>query len=76
MESEKNKPQIFLYTFFLHVQCCVRVSASNFQVLTRKSGGARAFRKHCPFFAGPVRTCEKVKVLLLSYNVILVTVKS
>ena len=41
--SQKSEASEVLYTFFLHVQCCVRGGASNFQVLTRKGGGARAF---------------------------------
>ena len=35
IEPGKKKVKNFSYTFFLHVQCCVRVSASNFQVLIR-----------------------------------------
>ena len=40
VESEKEMPLDFFIVFFRHVQCCVRVSASNFQILTRKSDGA------------------------------------
>ena len=41
----KNKAiQYFIHFFLLHVQCCIRGSASNFQVLTRKGCDARALR--------------------------------
>ena len=57
IESENKKHQNFSYTFFfLHVQCCVWVSASNFQVLTRKIGDARASGNIVCFLAGPART--------------------
>ena len=49
-----------MYFFFLHVQCCVRVSASNFEVLTRKSGGARAFGSLIRFLAGPARMQSRI----------------
>ena len=39
----------------MNVQYCVRVSASNFQVLTRKSDGARALGNIVRFLAGPAR---------------------
>ena len=40
----------------MNVQCCVRVSASNFQVLTGKSGGVtRALGNIVRFLAGPAR---------------------
>ena len=52
----KNKAlEHFIYFFFVNVQCCVRVSASNFQVLTRKSDGARAVGNIVRFLAGPAR---------------------
>ena len=58
IESEKKKLTIFhAVFFFVNVQCCVRVSASNFQVLTPKSGGARAFGNIVRFLAGPTRIC-------------------
>ena len=41
IESGEKKTQNFHTLFFVHVQCCVRVGASNFQVLTRKSGSAK-----------------------------------
>ena len=41
--------------FFVNVQCCVSVSASNFQVLTRKNDGARALGNIARFLAGPAR---------------------
>ena len=40
----------------MNVQCCVRVSASNFQVLTRNSGGTRAFGNIVRFLAGTARS--------------------
>ena len=56
IESETKKNlAFFIYFFFVNVQCCVRVSASNFQVLTRNSGGARAFGNIVRFMAGPAR---------------------
>ena len=52
----KNKTlEQFIYFFLANVQCCVRVSASNFQVLTRKSDGARALGNIVRFLAGPAR---------------------
>ena len=45
-----------MYFFFVNVQRCVRVSVSYFQVLTRKSGGARALGNIVRFLAGPART--------------------
>ena len=57
--SSRKKTQsiIYIYIYYiLHVQCCVRVSASNFQVLTRKSGGARALGNIARFLAGPARS--------------------
>ena len=45
----------FSYTFFSIVQCCVRVSASNFQGLIRESGGARASGNFIRFLADPAR---------------------
>ena len=41
IESEKKKLNIFHTLFSVNVRC-VRVRASNVQVLTRNSGGARA----------------------------------
>ena len=38
------------------MQICVKFSASNFQVLTRKSGGHRAFGNFVRFSDGPART--------------------
>ena len=55
-ESENKTLECFVYLFFGNVQCCVRVSASNFQVLTRESGGARAFGNIVRFLAGPARS--------------------
>ena len=55
IDSKKKNLQFFIY-FFLHVQCGVRVSASYFQVLQRKSGGAGAFGNNVRFLAGPART--------------------
>ena len=52
---KKKKLRIFHILLFCHVQCCVRVNASNFQVLTRKSGGVRAFGNIVRFLAGPDR---------------------
>ena len=54
--SRKKNPRIFHILFFVNVQCCVRVSASNFQVLTCNSDGARALGNIVRFFAGPART--------------------
>ena len=59
IKSEKKNSiyNIYIYIYYiLHVQCCVRVSASNFQVLTRKSGGARALGNIARFLAGPARS--------------------
>ena len=44
----------------MNVQCCVRVRASNFQVLTRKSGGARVFGSIVRFSASPawIKICN------------------
>ena len=57
IESGIEKTQNCSYTFFVvNWQCCVRVSASNFQVVTRKSGGVRAFVSIVRFLAGPART--------------------
>ena len=54
IESEKDKLRIFRILFFsVNVQCCVRVSAAKFQVLTRNSGGARAFGNIVRFLADP-----------------------
>ena len=53
--SRKKKTRIIHTRFFLVVQFCVRVSASNFQVLIRKSGGARASGNFIPFFGWPAR---------------------
>jgi len=48
--------EFFIYIFLVNVQCCVRVGASNFQVLTRKSGFVtRAFGNIVRFLAGPAR---------------------
>ena len=53
----KNKTlEYLIYFLFVNVQCCVRVSASNFQVLTRKSDGARALGNIVRFLAGPARS--------------------
>ena len=57
IKSEKKNSIYNIYIYYiLHVQCCVRVSASNFQVLTRKSGGARALGNIARFLAGPARS--------------------
>ena len=56
IESKKENLRIFHILFFVNVQCCVRVSASNFQVLTRKSDGAKALGNIVRFLAGPART--------------------
>ena len=57
IESEKDKLRIFRILFFsVNVQCCVRVSAAKFQVLTRNSGGARAFGNIVRLMAGPAST--------------------
>ena len=37
-----KKLRVFHVLFLVNVQFCVRVSASSFQTLTRKSGGVRA----------------------------------
>ena len=52
---EKKKPQNFSYTSFCSACAvlCQRVSASNFQALPRKSGGARALGNMVRFLAGP-----------------------
>ena len=47
----------------------VSVSASNFQVLTLSSGGARALGNLVRFLAGPARTVEHCCVLLWSTDV-------
>ena len=69
-EIESDKKNYFevgiLYilcsTFFVNVQCFVRVSASNFQVLIRNSGGARrALGNIVRFLAGPARTYVRVQ---------------
>ena len=67
IESEKTIPgtgilDFFMYFFFVNVQCCVRVSASKLQDLTRTSGGARALGNIVRFFAGPARTCGAVSL--------------
>ena len=46
---------MFHVFFLVHLQC-FRISASNFQVLTRKRGGGRAFGNHVRILAGPART--------------------
>ena len=56
--KKKKKLSIFQVVFLVNVQCCVRVSASNFQVLTRNSGGATAFGNIARFLAGPARRIE------------------
>ena len=53
IESGDVKVEKFSRTFVFHEQCCVRVSASNFQVLTRQSSGARAIESSTDFFGGP-----------------------
>ena len=53
--KEKKKKMIFFIYFFVKVQCCVRVRASIFQVLTRNSGGDRALGNIFRFLAGPAR---------------------
>ena len=66
IESKKKKSwDFFMYFFFLHVQCCVRVSASNFEVLTRKSGGARAFGSLIRFLADPARMVFRMPAIRL-----------
>ena len=60
----KKKTLDFFHTLsFVNVQCCVRISASNFEVLPRNSGGARAFENAVRFLAGPApsdfRFCKK-----------------
>ena len=45
------------------MQFCVRVSASNFQVQIRKSGGARASGNFIRFLAGPARIMCAVSLL-------------
>ena len=51
IEPEKKSLEFFMHFFFgVNVQCCVRVSASDFQVLTRKSGGATAFGNFVRFW--------------------------
>ena len=62
-EIESEKITLYQVEFFIqelfflmHVQRCVRVSASNLQVLTRKSGlVTRAFGNIVRFLAGPAR---------------------
>ena len=53
----------FKTVFFPHAQCCVRVSASNVYVLTRKNGGARAFGNIVRFGAGPARRFSGLRFL-------------
>ena len=55
IESKRKILEIFGYLFLTHVQSCVRASASIFPVLTRKSGGARAFGNIVRFLACPAR---------------------
>ena len=50
---KKKSLESFAHFFFLNAQFCARVSASNFQVLIRKSGGARASGTFIRFLAGP-----------------------
>ena len=73
----------------MNVQCCVTVSASNFQVLTRISGGARRALGNIivRFLAGPAlyagdlffffsietKFCEKIVVLLSVTGLAMVT---
>ena len=59
-EIESGKTELRFEILHTHcsmnVQCCVRVSASHFQVVTRKSGGVtRAFGNIVRFLAGPAR---------------------
>ena len=54
-EKKTNNFSYQVYFFSLQVQCCVRVSASNFQVLARKNGWARALGSIVRFLAGPAR---------------------
>ena len=62
----KENLRIFHMLFFVNVQC-VRVSASNFQVLTRKSGGARAFGNIVHFLVDPARRVRQVSEQPRSY---------
>ena len=63
--SRKKNPRIFHILFFVNVQCCVRVSASNFQVLTCNSDGARALGNIVRFLAGPVVLFSSIAALFL-----------
>ena len=47
-----KKLKFFMYVFS-HMQRCIRVSASSFQFLTRKSGGGRAFGNIVRCFGWP-----------------------
>ena len=53
--GKKKNLEYCIYFFLVNVQCCVSVSASNFQVLTRKSDGARALGNIVRSWAGPAR---------------------
>ena len=57
MSRKKTNLDLLLYKFvFVNGHCCcVRVSASNFQVLTRKRGGGRDFGNVVRFLADPAR---------------------
>ena len=58
IESGEKMLRIF-HIYILDMQCCVRVSDSNFQVLTRQSAGARFFGILIRFMAGPARTTDR-----------------
>ena len=67
IESGGGKSWNFSCNFFVNVQCCVRVSASNFQVLTCKSGGARALVNIVRFWLAQLvpwsSCCTMIKLL-------------
>ena len=52
-ESEYKNVSIFIYFFFLRVQCSVRVSASKFQVQIRSGSRDTIFGWFIHFSAGP-----------------------
>ena len=56
IESDGTNVGIFSICFCSHVQCCVRVSASSFQVLTRSGSHDITFGSNISFSAGLVRT--------------------
>ena len=72
IESGKKAFEFFTYFFFFVNVECVRVRASNFQVLTRKIGGATAFGNIVRFLAGPARMKQN-KDAMWSLVLLLVT---